>query len=325
MVDRTKGLIFSSAPHLKDGMTVSTAMRDVFLALLPVTLVSVYFFKAYAVALIVVCLVTAALTEIIFRRAMNKKPSLKDGSALLTGLFVALLMPPTANWWTAALAAFIAVGIAKELMGGLGWNLFNPALFGRVSIIILAPFLPFLNTSFLPWSIDVVSTATPLAMLKQGMAMPGYGQMFLAFPGGSLSETSALALLLGGAYLLYRKHISWHIPVSILATVFVLTLAAGQDPLYHLLTGGLLLGAFFMATDWVTSPVTEKGEVIFGIAIGLLIFLFRVVFPPTEGVAFAILIMNPFVPLIDKITRRPSFSEPRITAPGIEGKQIARS
>ncbi len=324
-MDKTQGLIFSSAPHLKDNMTVPTAMRDVFLALLPVTLVAIYFFKAYAVALIAVCLLTAAATETVFRLGMKKTPSLQDGSALLTGLFVALLMPPTAAWWTAAFATFIAVGIAKELMGGLGWNLFNPALFGRVSIIILAPFLPFLNTSSLLWPIDVVSTATPLAMLKQGMAMPGYGELLMAFPGGSLSETSALALLIGGAYLLYKKHINWQTPVTILATVFVLTLVAGQNPIYHLLSGGLLLGAFFMATDWVTSPITEKGEVIFGIAIGVLIFLFRVVLPPTEGVAFAILIMNPFVPLIDSMTRRPSFSEPRITAPGIKAQQSVKS
>lgn len=321
MVNNTQGLIFSSAPHLKDNMTTSTAMRDVFLALMPVTLVAIYFFKAYAVTLIAACLITAVLTETVFRRIMNKKPSLKDGSALLTGLFVALLMPPTAAWWTAAFATFIAIGVAKELMGGLGWNLFNPALFGRVSIIVLAPFLPFLNATYLPWGIDVVSTATPLALLKQGMAMPGYGQLFLAFPGGSLSETSALAILIGGAYLLYRKHITWHIPVSILATVFVLTLVAGQNPLYHMLTGGLLLGAFFMATDWVTSPITSKGEVIFGIAIGLLIFLFRVLLPPTEGVAFAILIMNPFVPLIDNVTRRASFSEPKAISSSMGGKQ----
>ena len=324
-MDRTQGLIFSSAPHLKDNMTISIAMRDVFLALLPVTLVAIYFFRAYAVALIAVCLLTAVLTEVVFRRIMNKKPSLQDGSALLTGLFVALLLPPTTAWWTAAVATFIAIGIAKELMGGLGWNMFNPALFGRVAIIILAPFLPFLNTSYLPWSIDVVSTATPLAMLNQGMVMPGYGQLFLAFPGGALSETSALALLIGGGYLLYKKHISWHIPASILGTVFILTLVAGQNPLYHLLTGGLLLGAFFMATDWVTSPITSKGEVIFGVAIGLLIFLFRVILPPTEGVAFAILIMNPLVPLIDKVTRRPSFSEPRVTAPGIQEQQAVKS
>ncbi len=324
-MDKTQGLIFSSAPHLKDNMTVSTAMRDVFLALLPVTLVAIYFFKAYAVVLIAVCLLTAAATETVFRLGMKKSPSLQDGSALLTGLFVALLMPPTAAWWTAAFATFIAVGIAKELMGGLGWNLFNPALFGRVSIIILAPFLPFLNTSSLPWAIDVVSTATPLAMLKQGMAMPGYGELLMAFPGGSLSETSALALLIGGAYLLYKKHINWQTPTTILATVFVLTLVAGQNPIYHLLSGGLLLGAFFMATDWVTSPITEKGEVIFGIAIGVLIFLFRVVLPPTEGVAFAILIMNPFVPLIDSMTRRPSFSEPRMIAPGIKAQKSVKS
>ena len=325
-MNNSQRLIVSSAPHLKNNVTVASAMRDVFLALLPVTLVAIYFFQGYAVALIAICLATAAVTEIVFRALMHKKPSLKDGSALLTGLFVALLLPPTASWWSAILASFIAIGIGKELMGGLGWNIFNPALLGRVAVIILAPIMPFLNTSYLPWQVDLVSQATPLAMLKQGMAMPGYGELFLAFPGGALSETSALALLVGGGYLIYKKHINWRIPTAILATVFVLTMVAGQNPLYHLLTGGLLIGSFFMATDWVTSPIDNKGKIIFGVGIGILIVVFRVVLAPTEGVAFSILIMNAFVPSIDKATKRPSFSEPKpITIPAAGHHQTSKN
>ena len=305
-------LVYTPAPHLKSDATVSQAMRDVIIALIPVCLVAIYFFQFYAILLFFVSMVTAAITEVIFRKLMNKKASLHDYSALLTGLFVALLFPATTAWWTVAIASFIAVGIARELMGGLGWNRFNPALFGRVAIIILAPVLPFLNASFMHWDIDVVTQATPLALLKQGAAMPGYGEMFLAFPGGAMSETSVLALLIGAAYLFYKKHISWQIPVSILAVVFVLTLIIpGQDPLYHLLAGGMVIGAFFMATDWVTSPITDKGKIIFGAAIGILIVLFRVGLAPTEGVAYAILIVNIFVPLLDRVTRRPSFSEPK--------------
>ncbi|MCR3922386.1 MAG: RnfABCDGE type electron transport complex subunit D, partial [Firmicutes bacterium] len=191
-------LVFSPAPHLKNkAATVADAMRDVIVALIPISLVSIYFFRFYAVFLIVVCMATAALTEVLFRAYLKKKPTLKDGSALLTGLLVALCFSPTTLWWTAALSTFIAVGVAKELMGGLGWNRFNPALFGRVAIIVLAPWLVYISGYFSHLavdfgSIDAMSQATPLAMLQSGMQMPSLGSMFVAFPGGALSETSAL-------------------------------------------------------------------------------------------------------------------------------------
>ncbi len=308
----SKKLVVSSSPHLRDEGTVTTAMRDVFLALIPVSLAAIYFFKYYAVFLIAVCLVTAVLSELIFRKVLNKKPSLHDWSALVTGLFVALLFPATTPWWKAAIATFIAVGIVKELMGGLGWNLFNPALLGRVSVIILAPLFAVIDEQFAALNVylgpvDVTTQATPLAMLQQGMEMPALGQLFVAFPGGAMAETSPLLLLVGAAYLFFRQHINWRIPVSILATVVVLTLIAGENPLLHLLTGGIIIGAFFMATDWVTSPFTDSGKIIFGVAIGILIVIFRVGLAPTEGVAFAILIMNGFVPLIERKTARLQF------------------
>ncbi len=322
-------LVVSSSPHLEGEATVSQAMWDVVVALIPVTLVSIYFFEAYALFVISVCVVTACVTELIFRKLMGKKPSLMDGSAFLTGLLVAMCFSATTPWWRAALASFIAIGIAKELMGGLGWNRFNPALFGRVSIILLAPLFTFMSRDFAPWSanlgsIDVLTQATPLAMLQQGTAnMPAYAELFTFFPGGALSETSALAVLIGGLYLLYKKHIGWRIPVSILATVFLLTLITGQDPIYHLISGGLMLGTFFMATDWVTSPVTDRGKVVFGIAIGVLVVLFRVYLGPTEGVAFSILIMNACVPLIERVTRRRAFSDPEPVRRGAAGEVTA--
>ncbi len=310
----TQKFVVSPSPHIKDEGTVSKAMRDVFIALIPIVLVAVYFYQAYAVFLIAVCLATAVLTELLFKKLMNKKPGLHDWSALLTGLFVALLFPATTPWWKAAIATFIAVGIAKELMGGLGWNRFNPALFGRVSLIILAPLFAFVDSWFVPLSVslgsvDVMTQATPLAMLHMGLEMPSLVQLFVAFPGGALSEVSPLALIIGAAYLFFRGHISWRIPVAILVTVAVLTLIVGENPLYHLLTGGIMIGAFFMATDWVTSPFTDNGKLIFGVAIGVLIVIFRVGLSPTEGVAFAILIMNAFVPLIERKTSRPHFGK----------------
>ena len=323
----TEKLVFSSSPHLKDKGTVSTAMRDVFIALLPVTAAAIYFFRLYAVFIIAVSLITAVLTELLFRRLMSKKPSLHDWSALLTGLFVALLFSATTPWWTVVIATFIAVGIAKELMGGLGWNLFNPALFGRVAVILLAPWLAYVTGWFAPLSVnlgpvDALTQATPLAMLHMGAAeMPAVSRLFVGFPAGALSEVSPLLVLIGAAYLFYRRHITWRIPASILITVLVLTAILGQNPIYHICTGGIMIGAFFMATDWVTSPFTDRGKIIFGIGIGILIVVFRLALAPTEGVAFAILIMNAFVPLIERKTSRPQFGNIKAIAVAMAKKE----
>ena len=308
----TGKLPVSAAPYLKENVYIQTAMRDVMIALIPITLVAVYFYRAYAVFLIAVCMITAALTEVVFRKMMRKPVTLHDGSALLTGLFVALLYQATASPVIVMLATILAIGVAKELSGGLGMNRFNPALFGRVCMIFLAPFLagiavgpPALGT------IDIVTQATPLALLGGDMQMPTYAQMLIAFPGGALAESSPVALLIGGIYLYMKGHINWRLPASIIVTVFILALVSGQDPLYHILTGGLMLGAIFMATDWVTAPITVSGKLIFGFSIGLLVIGFRVFLPPTEGVAFSILIMNAFVPVIDKATRHLAFLEPK--------------
>jgi Na+-translocating ferredoxin:NAD+ oxidoreductase subunit D len=318
-LEKGLNLLLSPSPHLHSRDDVSTAMRDVIISLIPVALVSTYFFKLNVPFLILVCVVTAMLTEVVFRRIMRKESQLKDGSAILTGFLVALCFSAATPWWLAAVATFIAVGLAKEMLGGLGWNRFNPALFGRVSVILLAPWITFLNTEFFHWrvsfpGIDTISQATPLALLQMGLPMPNMGTFFFAYPGGGMAETSAFALLLGGAYLIYKKHISWHIPATMLGTVFVGAAVLGQNPFYHLISGGLLLGAFFMATDWVTSPITKKGQIIFGICIGILVVVFRIILAPTEGVAFAILIMNAFVPAIDRATKRLKFGEVSVPA-----------
>jgi len=318
-LDKDLRLVTSPSPHLRSGETVSGAMRDVLIALLPVTVVSIILYKLNAVFLIAVCLVTAVLTELIFRKLLGKKSTLGDSSAMVTGLLVALCFGPGTAWWTAALATFIGVGLAKELMGGLGWNRYNPALFGRVSVILIVPLFQLVTSGFAPLkpylgSIDTLTQATPLALLAQGEGMPSLLKVLIAHPGGALGETTALFVILGGLYLLRKGHISLHIPISIVATVFIIGLATiptlgWEGPFYHVLTGGVLLGALFMATDWVTSPITTKGKIIFGIGIGLLLMIFRLWLAPTEGTAFSILIMNAFVPLIDRYTRRLKFGE----------------
>jgi Na+-translocating ferredoxin:NAD+ oxidoreductase subunit D len=201
-LEKGLNLLLSPSPHLHSRDDVSTAMRDVIISLIPVALVSTYFFKLNVPFLILVCVVTAMLTEVVFRRIMRKESQLKDGSAILTGFLVALCFSAATPWWLAAVATFIAVGLAKEMLGGLGWNRFNPALFGRVSVILLAPWITFLNTEFFHWrvsfpGIDTISQATPLALLQMGLPMPNMGTFFFAYPGGGMAETSAFALCQG--------------------------------------------------------------------------------------------------------------------------------
>lgn len=326
-MDKELRLSVSPSPHLRSGDTVSSAMRDVIIALLPITIVSIVLFRLYAVFLIAVCVGMAIFTELVFRKILKKKATINDGSAIVTGLLVALCFAAGTPWWTAALATFIGIGFAKELMGGLGWNRYNPALFGRLSVILIIPLFHYVSEVFSPLkqyfgTIDTMTQATPLALIIQGEGMPSLGASFLAHPGGALGETSAIALILGGLYLLSKKHISLHVPLSIIITVFVLGLTTiptlgWEGPFYHVLVGGVLLGAIFMATDWVTSPVTKTGKIIFGVCIGVLLMVFRLWLAPTEGMAFSILIMNAFVPVIDKYTKRLKFGEAKETAPAV--------
>ncbi len=315
-------LLVADSPHLTSGETVPRAMLDVIVALLPVTAVAIGFYRLNAVFVVAVCVATALLADCVASKVKGRRSTVRDYSALLTGLIVGLCFSPLTGWWIAAFATFVAVVVGKEWMGGLGWNRFNPAALGRVSVVLLGPLTVWLNQQFGALSVsfsmsttvmDAVSGATPLAALKQGTLDLSYGQLLLGNPGGALAETSALAILVGGAYLIYRRHITWHIPAATIGTVLVLTALVGQEPIQHVFTGGLLLGAFFMATDWVTSPITDRGRIIFGIAIGVMVVVFRVFLAPTEGVAFSILIMNAFVPLIDRLSRRVKFGQRPVT------------
>ncbi len=278
-------------------------MRDVLIALIPVTAVAIGFFRWDAVINIAVCMATAALTEVVARLIARKKITLNDYSALLTGLFLALLLPPATNWWAGVIGTVIAVGIAKELLGGLGRNYFNPALFGRVSLILLSTWYVWIGGGGFKGTINGVTSATPLFYLKSGATgvRPGYLSLFLGNPGGSLSEVSILAVLVGAAYLFYRKVITWEIPAAIIVSAFVLSAILGMDPLYSILAGGLMFGAFFMATDWVTSPSGRNAQLVYGLCIGILVVLIRKFTAAPEGVAYAILIMNAFTPLLDRV------------------------
>ncbi len=327
----TEKLIVTPPPHLTDPQTVAGAMRDVMIALLPVTLTAIYFYRLNAAFLIGVCVATAVITDWVIRRTMGKSATIRDCSAIVTGWLIALCFSPTAagSWWTAVAATFVGIAVAKEMMGGLGFNRFNPALFGRASLIVFAPLFVLLNPQFSGLAVrfampDAISSATPMALLKQGTLGTSYLKFFVANAGGALGETSALAVILGGLYLFYRGHICWRIPASMVGSVVVLTALLGRDPVAHALVGGLLFGAVFMATDWVTSPVTDKGKIIYGTVIGVLVVVFRLFLGPVEGVAFAILIMNGFVPSIDLFTRQLRFGEVPAAAAAVKAPVATR-
>ena len=315
-------LNFSTSPHMYSPQTTRSIMLDVIIALLPAFAVALLLFGLQALLVCLTAVASCVAFEYLLQKyVMKKTPSVNNLSAAVTGLLLAFNLPCNIPPFLVLIASFVAIGIAKLPYGGLGKNIFNPALVGRVFLFIAFPaymstwpnprFLEFLN-------IDVISSATPLNIMKYTDAttsatkltasMPDYLQMFLGNTGGCLGETSALALLIGGIYLLWRKVIKWHIPVIYIATVFILFAAAYKitgsikyDPLAQILSGGLMLGAIFMATDYTTSPMTDKGRIVFAIGCGFLTFIIRQYSSYPEGVSFAILIMNAFVPLIDKI------------------------
>lgn len=308
MTNQDNLLTVSSSPHLHSPDSVPAAMRDVLIALVPALIVAVYFFRLPAVMVILACVASAYVAELVCLKIMKRESSTKEYSAVVTGLLLAFCLPPTLPVWMAALGSIFAVVIAKHLFGGLGHNIFNPALIGRA--FLLASFPVAMTTWVSP--IDGVSTASPLGIMKEtaGVQLPSITDLLLGNVSGSLGETSALALLIGGLYLLYKKHIDWRIPGSYLGTVFVLTsliaMVKGQGfeyPVFHLFAGGLFLGAFFMATDWVTSPVTKTGRLIFGVGAGVLVVLIRLKGGYPEGVCYSILLMNVVTPLIDRYTK----------------------
>lgn len=296
--------LITHAPHVKDKASVPKLMYTVIFALLPAVLAGIYFFGLRALFLILTCVVTAVVTEYLMRKIMRKEVSVNDWSAVVTGLLLALTLSPELPYFAAILGAVFAIAIGKHLFGGLGYNIFNPALIGRA---FLAAAFPVHMTSWVvPLArkgVSAVSSATPLALMKfQHQATP-YGKLLVGNISGCIGETSALLLLLGGLFLAWRGVINWRIPVSYLGTVAVLSAIFGGDPIFHLLAGGLMLGAWFMATDLVTSPITKRGMWIFGIGAGILLVVIREWGGLPEGVMYSILLMNAVTPLINKYTR----------------------
>jgi len=314
-------IIISASPHVHSDRTSKKLMYDVVIALVPTFLVSLYIFGIGALLVTAVAVASCILFEYLIQKFLLKtEVTITDGSALITGILLAFNLPSGLPIWMIIIGSLVAIGVAKMSFGGLGFNIFNPALVGRVFLLVSFPVQMTLwptavenNTKL----VDAISGATPLGIIKEGLQfgetmteistkIPSVLDMFLGITGGSLGEMSAIAILLGGIYLIVRKVITWHIPVTMLATMAVMTgifwlINPEQyaSPLIHILSGGALLGAFFMATDLVTSPMTKKGMVIFAIGIAVITVVIRLFGAYPEGVSFAILIMNAFVPLIN--------------------------
>lgn len=315
-------LIISPSPHVHSGDTVSSKMYGVFIALIPAYIVGLYFFGLGALIISVTAVLSCILFEYLIQRFILKGSiTVTDGSAALTGILLAFNLPSNLPVWQVIIGSFVAIGIAKMSFGGLGNNPFNPALVARVFLLISFPAQMTSWPKPIPWNpdyLDAVTAATPLAILKgQFSEVPDTLNLFLGNVGGSMGEVSAAALLIGLAYLLFRKIITWHIPVSIIFTVIVFTGIlhyANPDtyygtPMFHILTGGIMLGSIFMATDYVTSPMTSRGMLIFGVGIGIITVIIRVFGAYPEGISFAILIMNAFTPLINKFIKPKRFGE----------------
>ena len=313
-------LIASSSPHIRSNEDTRSIMLDVIIALLPALAWSVYCFGWKALLLTAVSVVSCVFFEWAYRKLMKKSCMVGDLSAVVTGILLSFVCPVDLPWWVIIIGAFFSIVVVKQLYGGIGCNFLNPALAGRA--ILLASYATAMTTWSLPSSkkalADVISTATPLQIMKEGTVekfaelTTNYtvGDMFIGRIGGSLGEVSALALLLGGAWLLIRKVISWHTPVAFIGTVAILTLISApagidnvQYMLYNVFGGGLMLGAFFMATDYATSPVTKPGQLIFGIGCGLITCFIRRFGSYPEGVCYSILIMNCTTWLLDKYIR----------------------
>ncbi len=320
--------IVSPSPHIYTPKSTSTLMRDVVIALAPSALVSILFYGWAALLILAVSVLSCITVEYLINKFLLKRTcSISDWSAVVTGILLALNLPASSPWWMVVIGAIIAIGVAKMTFGGLGQNLFNPAIVGRVFLLVS---FPALMTSWAApkgfISTDAISGATPLGIVKGGLGQGqtleqifaandfSYAEMFFVNAGGSVGEISALAIILGFIYLLVRRVIKPYITLSLLATVFAVSgifhlvdPMSFTDPIFNLLTGGVLLGAVFMATDYVTSPMSNWGGVIFGVGIGLLTVLIRYFGAYPEGMSFAILIMNSLVPIINKFVKPKKF------------------
>ena len=318
-------LIATSNPHIRSNETTQTIMRDVIVAMLPALVFACVRFGARALALTAVSVVACVFWEWLYRKLMKKHQTVGDLSAAVTGMLLAFVSPVTMPYWMAVVGAFFAIIIVKQLFGGIGKNFVNPALAGRAFLVgsyagVMTTWIdPAAGKAPLMGSVaDIVTAATPMAYLKVG-DMAGLAEkyevmdLFIGNCGGSMGEVSALALLVGGAYLIYRKVIGWQIPVAYIGTVAVLSFlfpktgSGIEFMLYSVFGGGLFLGAIFMATDYVTSPVTKKGQLVFGIGCGLFTVLIRYFGSYNEGVCYSIMVMNLLVALIDKYTKPTRF------------------
>lgn len=292
-------LFVAASPHSRNPQDVSSIMLHVILALVPTSLMGIFFFGFPALSVIITSVISALAFEVGINTLRHQKLTIFDGSAALTGLLLALTLPPIIPLWMVVLGNGFSIVVVKHLFGGLGHNIFNPALSGR---LFLSVAYPVAMTSWIKPNALLdpiyISTATPLA--KEATLIVSNWQLFWGSVGGSIGETSAFAILLGAIWLFKKGILDWKIPGSFLATVFIMALLFGQDPLFHLLAGGTMLGAFFMMTDYVTSPLTKMGRLLYGITLGVLVMSVRLFSHMPEGLAFCIVLMNGVVPLLDK-------------------------
>jgi electron transport complex protein RnfD len=317
-------LTVSTSPHVRCNESISKIMWSVNIALAPAAIFGIYHFGLPAFEIIVTSIIAAVLSEVFVQKIRHKPVTIKDGSAFLTGLLLAMSVSPQMPPYMIAIGSFIAIAIAKHSMGGLGYNIFNPAHVGRAALMASWP-AAMTAWSTMTTSANVVSSATPLSILK----LDGYSKLIQTFGGqgnlykalflgnrnGCIGETSTILLIIGGIYLIYKHYINWQIPVVMVATVGILTWVFGPngaftgDPIFHMMAGGLIIGAFFMATDMVTVPITVKGQIIFAIGAGLITTLIRLKGGYPEGVCYSILLMNAATPLIDRIVKPKKFGE----------------
>jgi electron transport complex protein RnfD len=329
-----KMLLVTPSPHIKAEESVKDIMYSVIFALIPTSIAGIYFFGIPALVTIVIATLSSMLFEFTYQKMTGGDETVSDGSALLTGLLLGLNLPSGFPWWGTIVGSFFAIILVKLLFGGLGFNIFNPALAARVFLLISWPLqmttfprpAPLFAGESFRLSVDAVTEATPLTAVKtimlsndlsksiESVTQIKWFDLLIGNRGGSIGEVSAIALLIGGVYMLYRGTISWHIPLSFIVTTgvfstifYLLNPGMSANPLFHLLNGGLFLGAFFMATDYVTSPIEKRGMIIFGAGCGFLTALIRQYGSYPEGVSFAILLMNISVPLVDKYLKERKF------------------
>lgn len=299
--------VVSGTPHVRSKESIQSIMRDVIIALVPATAAGIYYFGINALILVIAAIVSAVAFEAICQKVMKKPVTVSDLSAVVTGLLLAMNLPAAAPIWVAIVGSAFAIIFGKQLFGGLGQNFINPALAGRAFLLASYP------TEMTTWSVpnglevaDAATYATPLAQLKAGALDANLVDLMLGKCGGTIGETCAIALIIGGVYLLYKHVISWKIPVIYIATVAILFGVIGRHgvrmPLQEIMAGGVMLGGIFMATDYASSPVTPKGQIIFAVGAGLITYLIRTFGGYPEGVSYSILIMNCAVPLIERFT-----------------------